>query len=291
MTKTTPTDAAGEKPVDIAIVCDTGCDLPASFLAGLPVVPEVVSVDGADAGADVGTADPRAKLAAVYRRLAAAGVRRIVSVHSSTAFSPALSAAWSAAEDVVDEAEVTVIDSGAASAATGMVVERLSAAFGAGMAFEEAVSFARVLAAAARLLVIPTSSAGFSRRRTRPSRAGLLGRATGALRIRLSSERGLYLLSRGEVTQLARSTSLADLTGRLVHSMSKIAANDGTLVYALVETGDSRALRAVEKPLDTNEFESRSLGTVHASAATLSAVGEGAVAVAVAPASLFDRMG
>lgn len=293
MTKTTLTEAAGEKPVDFAIVCDTGCDLPASFLAGLPVVPEVVS--GATGGAEAGTAaaggDLRAELVALYRRLAAAGACRIASVHSSEAFSPVVSAAWAAAEDVAGEVSVAVIDSGTASVATGMVVERLAAACGAGVAFEEAVSQARRLAAAARLLVIPTSSAGFARRRTRPSRAGFLGRATGALRVRLSSERGLYLLSRGEVTQLARSTSLVELTSRLVHSMSKIAVNEGELVYALVETGDARALRAVEKPLDTNEFESRSLGTVRAGAPVLSAVGEGAVAVGVAPAAVFDRIG
>ena len=284
------TDAAGEKPADVVIVCDTGCDLPSSFLAGLPVAPEVASADGTGTAA-AGAHDMRAELVALYRRLASAGKRRIVSVHSSEAFSPIVTAAWAAAEDVVGEAEVVVIDSGTASAATGMVVERLSTALSVGVGFEEAVRQARGLAASARLLVVPASSAGFARRRTRPSRAGLLGRATGALRVRLSSERGLYLLSRGEVTQLARSTSLVELTSRLVHSMSKIAANEGELVYALVETGDARALRAVEKPLDTNEFDSRSLGTVSASAPVLSAVGEGAVAVAVAPAAVFDRIG
>ena len=107
--------------------------------------------------------------------------------------------------------------------------------------------------------------------------------------MRISGERGLYLLSRGEITQLARATELIDLTSRLAHAMSAVAASEGPLVYALVETGDARTLRAAEKPLDTNEFESRCLGTVRATPVVETLIGTGAVAVAFAPAAAYDR--
>ena len=71
--------------------------------------------------------------------------------------------------------------------------------------------------------------------------------------------------------------------------MSAVSAGEGPVTYALVETGDPRALRAVEKPLDTNEFESRRLGTVRATPAVEEVVGAGAVAVAFAPESAYSR--
>ena len=148
---------------------------------------------------------------------------------------------------------------------------------------------AEQLAGSVRLLVIPTASARFARRRSRKPRAGLLGRATSSLRIRLSGERGLYLISRGEITQLARSAELPDLTGRLAHAMSAVSASEGPLVYATLETGDARALRALEKPLDTNEFEARHLGTVSACPSVEKIIGSGAVGVAFAPSQAYWR--
>ena len=186
-------------------------------------------------------------------------------------------------------ADVRVIDAGSASAATGMVIFRLMCHWADGVTLDEAVEQAQRLAGSVRLLVIPTVAARFARRRSRKPRAGLLGRATSSLRIRISGERGLYLVSRGEITQLARSSELADLTGRLAHAMSAVSASEGPLVYSTVETGDARALRALLKPLDTNEFEARHLGTVSASPQVEKIVGSGAVAVAFAPAGAYWR--
>lgn len=268
---------------DFAIVCDSGCDLPPAFLERAGV--ERVSIEDALEG----ETDLVSLLAARYRELAARGCSHVVSVHSDASFSPAVHAARQAALACADDVKVSVVDSGSASAATGMLVDRLARYRHFGAAAEGSVDAARELASQVRLLVVPTAQARFGRRRTHRPHLGALGRATASLRVRISGERGLYLVSRGEVTQLARSTDLIELTSRLAHAMSAVSANVGPLVYALVETGDARALRAVEKPLDTNEFESRCLGTVRATPDVESVIGSGAVAVAIAPAAAYDR--
>ena len=273
---------------DFTIVCDRGCDLPPVYLerTRATIVGDVVRDSS-------GTVDEEAltqEFERTYRSLVASGHTKIASVHSSSSFSPELSCALAAAQAVRDLADVRVVDSGSASAGTGMVLFRLMCLWADGVGFDEAVETARGLAQGIRLLVIPSASARMARRPRRRSRFGLIGRAGASLRMRLSGERGLYLLSRGELTQLARSSDLSDLTGRLAHAMSAVSAQEGALVYASVEVGDGRALRVLEKPLDTNEFEARRLGSVRATADVEKVVGSGAVGVAFAPARDYWRV-
>lgn len=272
---------------DFAIVCDRGCDLPPVYLErARATVLEDVPRDALGHVDEVALTQEYVRL---YRSLAAQGRARIASVHSSASFSPEVTCAREAALACEGVADVRVIDSGSASVATGMVLFRLTCHLADDVPFERAVEAAERLAGTVRLLVIPTASARFSRRRSRKPRAGLLGRATSSLRIRISGERGLYLISHGEVTQLARSSELPDLTGRLAHAMSAVSASEGPLVYATLETGDARALRSLEKPLDTNEFEADRLGTVRPCPQVERIVGSGAVGVAFAPAQEYWR--
>lgn len=266
---------------DFAIVCDSSCDLPVSFFEKAKV--ECVTLS-AGAGGEQGLVS---EFAALYRSLAARGYARVASVHSAACFSPALEAARTAAASCED-AVVEVIDSGSGSCATGMLIDRIARHRFFDLPFEDSVEATRSLAAHVRLLVVPTASARLGKRRSQRSKLAVLARATASLRVRISGERGLYLLSRGEITQLARATELIELTSRLAHAMSAVSAGEGPVVYALTETGDARALRAAEKPLNTNEFESRCLGTVRASAYVESLIGSGAVAVAFAPAASYD---
>lgn len=268
---------------DFAIVCDSSCDLPSSFLEKAHV--ELLSIDSLTGGEQ----DLESRLVSLYGELASRGYGRVASVHSAACFSPALDAARAAAEACAGNVDVAVVDSGSGSAATGMLVDRMARYRYFDVAFDDAVAGARALAAHVRLLVVPTTSARFGKRRSSHSRLGALARRAASLRVRISGERGLYLLSRGEITQLARDTDLVGLTSRLAHAMSAVSAGEGPIVYALTETGDSRALRATEKPLNTNEFESRCLGTVRATPAVEALLGSGAVAVAFAPASAYDR--
>ena len=272
---------------DFTIVCDWGCDLPPVYLERAQAT--VLETVPHDALGHVDEVALKQEFIRLYRMLAAQGHTKIASVHSSASFSPEVACAREAAAACSGVADIRVIDSGSASVATGMVFFRLTCHWADGMPFEDAVAAAEQLAGSVRLLVIPTASARFARRRSRKPRAGLLGRATSSLRIRLSGERGLYLISRGEITQLARSAELPDLTGRLAHAMSAVSASEGPLVYATLETGDARALRALEKPLDTNEFEARALGAVSACPQVEKIIGSGAVGVAFAPSQAYWR--
>ncbi len=269
---------------DFAIVCDSGCDLSERFFERTGV--ELVQPDDDEPSADglIAAFETR------YRALAERGCVRVISVHSASTFSEELLAAREAARACAGLVDVRVVDSGSASAATGMVVFRLAYHREHGVPFEQAVKEAGRLAERVRLLVVPTPTARFSRRRRHQADRGFLDRAGMSLRANLIGERGLYLLSRSEVTQLACSTDLSDLTGRLARAMRSVYAVEGPLVHAAVVTGDPRAQRALEKPLDTNEFESRSLGVVRVTPRVEELIGEGAVGVAFAPADAYQRL-
>lgn len=266
-----------------AIVCDVGCDLPAHYLERIGAVIMDSCAEMPD------DEELTARYANAYRALAKSGVTQIAAVHSSSAFSSEVVCACRAAASCVDVAEVRVIESAAASAATGMVVFRLACFREDGASFEEATTAARELAEQVRLLVIPSRAPRFPERRAHRRGGALIRRATSSIRVRLSGERALYLLSRGDLTQLARSADLSDLTGRLAHAMSAVATAEGPLVYACVEAGDERALRSLMKPLDTNEFDSECLGTLLMTEGVEHVVGRGSVGVAFAPAAHYWR--
>lgn len=301
--------AVGEK--SFGIVCDSGCDLTPAQLGrlGVALVPHHVSagqvswldrVDVSDEdalermgvrGAGVVVEEAKAdELLAAYQALVAEGCKAIVSVHSTETLSEMCGRARAAAALLDDSVRVEVLDTGTASIGTGIVVERLSAMRAAGVPLEDALRAAHEIAAGVRLMFIPASSSRLVRRRARSRHSGLVGRAS-MLRVRLVGERGLFLVSRGEVTQTVRSTDMADLCGRIAHAMSAVAHAEGPLDYVELYGRDRKALRPLEKPLDTNEFQAERMGVVRASPSVVGFVGMPAVGVAFVPDSLFERVG
>lgn len=124
----------------------------------------------------------------------------------------------------------------------------------------------------------------------RSRKSGIMARAS-SLRLRVVGERTLFLQTRGESTALARSTDLSDLCGHAAHAMSSISAQEGELVYAVVGMVGSKTLRALEKPLDTNEFCSTKLGRGLVSPSILASVGFDAAGVAFAPRKAYLEAG
>lgn len=271
----------GEK--DFAIVCDSTCDLHEGFLDKAQVV--CVRLDGSERG----ELEAPSALERAYRALAEEGFARVVSIHSASSFSPVADGARSAAATCADVIDVRVVDSGSASAATGMLIDRAARYRHFDVAFEDAVAGLEALASHVRLLVIPAPSSRLALRRPRRTRGGLIGRAAATFRVRMTGERGLYLLSQGSVTQLARNNDLDALACRLAHAAGAVADNEGPLVHALTASENVRALRAVERSLDELGVRSSCLGTVHACTLTEVALGKGAVAAAVAPSSAYWR--
>lgn len=256
---------------DYAIVCDETSDLPLSFLERAGVVPLRLD-DARDAAGALGR---------VYRDLAGRGFPQVISIHSAALFSPVVDGARSAAEACADVCDVLVVDSGSASAATGMLVDRAARYRHLDVPAPEAAAALAELAAHVRLLVVPAASAPLSARRRRTPRAGLIGRAAASLRMRVTGERGLYLLARGN--------DPAALTGRLARAIATVAGNEGPLVHALAEAGDVRSLRALERALEEEGVGSSCLGTVRATPLSKEVVGAGAVAAAIAPHAAYWR--
>lgn len=266
---------------EFAIACDSGCDLSPSFLEERGV--SLVDVSEGGGGSDV-----RAALAAAYRSLAERGARGVVSVHSARALDPVLGCAEAAAKELSDLIDVHALDTGLLSLATGMVAERLSSYRAQGATLDEAMAAASSFATTVRLLLIPSSPAWLSRHRERRHDVGRIGRVTSRLRVRLSGERGLFLVSHGVVTHLARDTEVVELTSRLAHAVSAVYAAYGPLVYAKIEADDPRCMRSLEKSLNTNEFEARCLGKVRLAPENERLLGPGTVGVVVAPESSFS---
>lgn len=293
-----------------AIICDSTCGLPSELMARLEVVVIPLSVtargrcwlDGEDDGAaaravkaaghDVIVERPGTEaILAVYQQLVKDGFTQIAVVCSSLE----TTGIWSEAEQAVAELDnpgvrIRTVDTGVASVATAMILERLAMAREAGLGFEEAVDRARALTHEVRFLYIPGPSAPFVQRASRRNKRGILARAS-SLRLRIAGERSLYLLRGGEFTALARSNDLADLCGRVAHAMSSVAAGSGDLVYAVMEGASPQATRALEKPLDTNEFCSLFLGHGSATPSIMASIGTEAVGVAFAPMEAYLHAG
>lgn len=227
----------------------------------------------------------------VYRRLIDEGYDRIVTVCSSLINTGSWSAAEEAASELSDaDHMLRTVDAGVSSVGLGMVVERLAMAREVGIQFEEAIARSRAFAREVRVLFIPEASSPFMRGNLRSRKSGIMARAS-SLRLRVVGERTLFLQTRGESTALARSTDLSDLCGHAAHAMSSISAQEGELVYAVVGMDGSKTLRALEKPLDTNEFCSTKLGRGLVSPSILASVGFDAAGVAFAPRKAYLEAG
>lgn len=292
-----------------AIVCDSTCDLPPEIISRLEVVcvPLGVEIAGrvlmdcADRDEAVALLGRRKsghvellskeRMVDVYRRLIDEGYNRIVTVCSSLINTGSWSAAEEAASELSDaDHMLRTVDAGVSSVGLGMVVERLAMAREVGIQFEEAIARSRAFAREVRVLFIPEASSPFMRGNLRSRKSGIMARAS-SLRLRVVGERTLFLQTRGESTALARSTDLSDLCGHAAHAMSSISAQEGELVYAAVGMVGSKTLRALEKPLDTNEFCSTKLGRGLVSPSILASVGFDAAGVAFAPRKAYLEAG
>lgn len=292
-----------------AIVCDSTCDLPPEIISRLEVVCVPLGVeiagrvlmDGADRDEAVALLGRRKsghvellskeRMVDVYRRLIDEGYNRIVTVCSSLINTGSWSAAEEAASELSDaDHMLRTVDAGVSSVGLGMVVERLAMAREVGIQFEEAIARSRAFAREVRVLFIPEASSPFMRGNLRSRKSGIMARAS-SLRLRVVGERTLFLQTRGESTALARSTDLSDLCGHAAHAMSSISAQEGELVYAVVGMDGSKTLRALEKPLDTNEFCSTKLGRGLVSPSILASVGFDAAGVAFAPRKAYLEAG
>ena len=270
---------------EYAILTDSGCDLSAERLSQLGVACVELAVVGEPDNRCVMPPTPE-ELAETYRKLAAEGARAVLSLHSSSVLSRAVEAARAAAE--LADVPVEVVDTGCVSVALGLVVEGVAACRERGFSLGQAREQAIVLSEATHTVFIPTPGALPQAKRGLGVRAGFRARAE-ALRVRLAGERRLLSIGHGSLPkELDRSASLSDLAGKAVRTMSLSSHEAGPVCYLVLNAGSKGLLHLLEKSLDTNEFEYRRLGVTNAGPATLASAGEGSVALAWAPLSVFD---
>lgn len=297
--------APNNSAAKFAIVCDSGCDLSAESLAaaGITVIPMVVRNAGRElrdlmdmSATDFlkslpmmrGQLDSYAPCERVFSRtyevLASTGVREIVSIHASAALSDAYDIALRAAISVTD-ATVHVADSKCCSAQLALVLARLVADRDAGMPAGEALSRAMRAARASRLMVVPAPDAR-PRSRVRAVLRGSFRARADFLRVRAVGARRVFRMGRdGVAVEAFRSTQLARLAGSIAREMSAYAQEMGPLTHLELTVGAPRVIAALEKPLDTNEFESVGAGMLEAAPSTAVQIGVGAAGIAYAPAS------
>ena len=186
----------------------------------------------------------------------------------------------------VQGARVTVIDTHAASAEYALVFARLVLDRNAGMDSYEAVERAQALSAASRMLMVPTADANPSNG-IGHKRGGILGHMS-QLQRRALGVRGLVKITPdGQAEEITTSSDTARLAGVLARTLSRYSAKVGPITYVEVYSGDPRVLQKLEKPLDTNEFESACATRLRANPSTCAQIGVGAVGIAYAPASLI----
>ena len=299
------TGAPNNSAARFAIVCDSGCDLSAESLAaaGIAVVPMIVRNAGRELRdlMDVSAAGflrdlptmrgqldsyaPSEKVfARTYEVLVSTGAREIVSIHTSAAMSDAYDIALRAARGVTG-ATVRVVDSTCCSAQLALVLARLVADRDAGMTADEALPRAMRAARAARLMVIPAPDARPRARVRTAFRGGVRARAD-SLRVRaVGARRAFRMAGDGVAEEAFRSTQLPRLAGYIAREMSAYAQEVGPLTYLELAVGAPRVMAALEKPLDTNEFESVGAGVLQAAPSTAVQIGVGAAGIAYVPAS------
>lgn len=290
-----------------AIVCDSACDLPVSTLSKdkVALVPLVVRMGHRQYKdcLDLSTAEyyqeaPQHKgqinvyspsevdFLTVYQALAEQGWEHIVSLHVSSQMRDASEVARSAVSKVVG-AKVVVIDTHAVSAEYALILARLVADRDAGLDLDEAVERAQALSAASRMLFSPTNDAmpsyGVGHKK-----AGILGQMS-KLQRRALGVRGLIKITPdGQADEIMASADMHRIAGTMARTLSKYAEKVGPITYVEMYTGARASLRTVEKPLDTNEFESSCAGVLRSNPSTCAQLGRDAVGIAYAPEALIS---
>lgn len=285
-----------------AIICDSACDLPPDYLVerGVACVSLHVRIDGDDL-LDLGDVDPvdyyarllearelpetshpsPAEYMDALQKAADGGVESALVLTVSGKLSGSYGAALTAARSLSKVLEVRVIDTKLVSAGEAIIVDAAVQARDAGMTMDEVADRIGVVAAATRIYFVPAvplskARSGFSR-----------GRASLLLRF-LGTKELLTLDGEGNITEDARSADLSDITGRIARLMSRYAGQTGALSYVEACAGRTRPLAMLEKPLDTNEFESERQAILNVCPSLVSHVGVGTIGIAFVPRTLYS---
>ena len=292
-----------------AIVCDSGCDFADKFygkhdvnlvpfhvrlgsedyLDIIETVPEDFYVKYESTRKKVITSQPSpAEFLEVYEKLIAEGYTKIISIHASSEVSGSYESALSAIADIPEDVLIEVIDTKTISAAEGFIVADTIAMRDADIDFDTVVAHAKNLSSAVRLYFVPMQKNALNSKKA--CERGVFARMHKVMDSAFGVRFLEHLDEEGKIATVATSPNILNSAGRIARIMSGDAQVAGTLRYVEINAGAPNALSLLEKPLDTNEFESQQAGIASAGPALTCHIGIGSVGIAYIPEDmLFDK--
>ncbi len=294
------TDAQQKK---FAIVCDSACDVPLHALnsAQVHLVPyyvcskeqnyrECIDLDPLDFYVHLSSTKGRFTVKSpmtkdyvrVFEECRDSGYKDIVTLHASTKLFDSYSVCVSAAKSVSGIC-VHAIDTKCISAQLALVLAALVRDRDNGLEVGQACKRAVTLANTTKIsMILPPQAADLTKVSSNPYGSILLGAQ--ALKARAFGVRRMFTLNdEGLPKELCSAPQLHVLAGRLVRKMSLYSHQVGPLTHVEISSGAPRLLSVLEKPLDTNEFESRGAGVVNTNPSTTKLLGIGTVGVSYTP--------
>lgn len=286
-----------------ALVCDSSCDIDSHALAaaGVYVVPfyiqndkikrrECNEISSQEFYAEYTTSRARFVAAApstedylsLFEELQDKGYTQVLSLHASQRIANSYESALEAARRVA-QIKVYVLETKCISAGLALVTAAALRSRLLGHTLEETAEHAARVANTVRFMLILPPQRTSIYQQTRSLLPSVLTEAKRLHARALSLRRVISVEKNGEARELYQSTNLQLLAGRIVRTMSLISQKEGTLTYLELSAGIPKFLSGIEKPLDTNEFESHLAGALNAHPSNTIRFGIGAVGVAFVP--------
>jgi fatty acid-binding protein DegV len=226
--------------------------------------------------------------ASAFEALRDEGWRDIVVVCPSSQLTGSYAAAEQAAHEV-RHVRISVVDTRCVSGQLALVVARLVLDRDAGCPADEAVAHIAQTVESSQVWALLPPTVDLEGAHVLGHTHGLF-RSFKSLSMRIS---GGWLMTTvdnvsGEVTVLRQSNDLSWLAGILARSVSVFSHKRGPLTMLEIRSSNQDSLDELRRPLDTNEFEKRVVGSLTLRPSTISVMGAGAVGVVAVAQDVLD---
>ena len=287
-----------------AVVTDSASDInhEAAERLGIHVVPLHITAEGRDYrdGVDIqideyldlmqttkelpqtAAASP-AEFVDVYRALIAEGYTEILSIHIACELSSTIEMPRYLAQEVFKDVRIEVIDSYSATVGEGAMVLEAAAIAEAGGTMDEAIERVLAIRDTAKIHFIP-DNLGNLVKGGRASRAQHL--ATSILNVKVVIEVG----EKGCIEVAHKAKGLRNAITFMVRRLASRSQELGTLTYYKLHTRSAKAIRMLEKSLESEGPDATCGGIATIGPCIATHVGEGAVGLLSYPSSLHSPL-
>lgn len=271
-----------------AIVCDSAADLPEPLAQQCDI--RVVALDSRDDDASLradrveGRGELRSPLGApvssaffrTYSALIDEGYREILSLHVAAELSRTYLMASAAARALASSrARIVAQDTRTVSAGQAVAVLEAAAARSDGASMDEAAARAERVGATGAIQFIPASAGSLVRAMPSSRTERLAATIFGA---NMVAEARLDSQGRFRVEPPRKASSMKHACALIARRLARRSQNEGPLAFVSMGT-DEMALRALRKPLETNELEATDLGILPLGPLTRRSFGSATVGV------------